>query len=65
MDFDGFSEGWFADRGAFELAIAPPEWAAMNEDAAELFDLDYIVPAMSALLDENVIVERGHTPDAP
>jgi uncharacterized protein (TIGR02118 family) len=57
MDFDGFSECWFADRGAFELAMASPEWAAMNEDAEELFDLDYIVPAMSAVLEENVIVE--------
>lgn len=65
MDFDGFSECWFADRGAFELAMASPEWAAMNDDAAELFDLDYIVPAMSALLEENVIVARGGGDELP
>jgi uncharacterized protein (TIGR02118 family) len=64
MDFDGFSECWFADRGAFELAMASPEWAEMNEDAAELFELDYIVPAMSALLEENVIVAHRELRDA-
>ena len=64
MDFEGFSECWFADRAAFELAMASPEWAAMNEDADELFDVDYIVPAMSAVLEESVIVERLEQRDA-
>ena len=58
MDFDGFSECWFADRAAFELAMGSPEWQRMNEDAEELFELDYIVPAMSAVLEQRVIVER-------
>ena len=58
MDFDGFSECWFADRDAFELAMASEEWLAMNADAEELFDVGYIVPAMSAVLAEHVIVER-------
>ena len=64
VDFDGFSECWFADRGAFELAMASPEWQAMSEDAAELFELEYVVPAMSAVLKEIVIVERREQRDA-
>ena len=50
MDFDGFSECWFEDRAAFELAMGSPEWLRMNEDAEQLFDLGYIVPAMSAVV---------------
>ena len=64
MDFDGFSECWFEDRAAFDLAMASPEWLRMNEDAEQLFDLDYIVPAMSAVLAENVVVagDAGRPP---
>jgi len=62
MDFDGFSECWFADRAAFELAMGSPQWLRMNEDAEGLFDLDYVVPAMSAVLAEHVIVERAGEP---
>lgn len=57
MDFDGFSECWFADRAAFELAMASEEWLAMNADADTLFDIPYSVPAMSAVLAEHVIVD--------
>ena len=56
MDFDGFSECWFADRAAFELAMASPEWLRMNEDAVDLFDIGYTVPSMSAVLEQHVIV---------
>ncbi|HEY1777110.1 MAG TPA: EthD family reductase [Solirubrobacteraceae bacterium] len=56
VDFDGFSECWFSDREAFERAMASPEWLRMNEDAQELFDIDYSVPRMSAVLEENVVV---------
>jgi EthD domain len=62
MDFDGFSECWFADRAAFELAMSSREWLRMNEDAEELFDLDYVVPAMSAVLAEYVVLERAGDP---
>jgi len=61
MDFDGFSECWFEDRAAFELTMSSPEWERMNEDADELFELDYIVPRMSAVLDERVIVAGPQT----
>ncbi len=53
--FDGFSECWFEDQAAFELAMASPEWLAMNDDAENLFDLDYILGGMSALIDENIV----------
>ena len=61
MDFDGFSECWFADRAAFELAMASPEWLRMNEDAEDLFDIGYSVPRMSAVLEQHVIIagDRG------
>jgi len=65
MDFDGFSECWFADRAAFELAMDSPEWQRMNEDAEELFDVGYIVPAMSAVLEQRVIVDRAEHAGMP
>ena len=55
LEFDGFSECWFADRAAFELAMASPEWAEMNQDAENLFDLDFILGGMSALLEERLV----------
>ena len=56
VEFDGFSECWFADRAAFERAMSAPEWLRMNEDAESLFDVDYILPHMSAVLEQTVIV---------
>jgi uncharacterized protein (TIGR02118 family) len=53
--FDGYSECWFEDRGAFELAMSSPEWLAMNEDAATFLDVDFIVDGMSAIVEENVV----------
>jgi uncharacterized protein (TIGR02118 family) len=53
--FDGFSECWFADRGAFDRAMATPEWLAMNEDGSALFDWSAIWAGMSAILEERVI----------
>ena len=54
--FDGFSECWFQDRAAFDLAMGSDEWLAMNADAETLFDLDFILTdGMSALVEENVV----------
>jgi hypothetical protein len=55
LEFDGFSECWFQNRAAFNLAMSSPEWLAMNEDAENLFDLDYILGGMSAVIEENVV----------
>ena len=60
LHFDGFSECWFDDRSAFELAMSSPEWLAMNEDAATICDLDYILGGMSAIVEEHMIKgDRG------
>jgi uncharacterized protein (TIGR02118 family) len=40
LRFDGFSECWFRDEAAFLDAIRTPEWAALVEDGANLFDMD-------------------------
>jgi uncharacterized protein (TIGR02118 family) len=54
--FDGFSECWFADRAAFDITMAAPEWDAMNGDAFNLFDVEtFIVDGFSAVLDEIVV----------
>jgi hypothetical protein len=55
LEFDGFSECWFRDRAAFELAMASPEWAAMNRDAESLFDLKWAATGMRAVLEERVV----------
>jgi uncharacterized protein (TIGR02118 family) len=57
LEFDGFSECWFESGEAFERTMASEEWLAMNEDALRLFDVDAAVPRMSAVLDEQVIVD--------
>lgn len=55
--FDGYSECWFEDRGAFELAMSSPEWLAMNDDAVTFCDVDYILGGMSAIVEENVVTD--------
>jgi uncharacterized protein (TIGR02118 family) len=59
MEYDGFSECWFEDEAAFDRAMASPEWLRMNEDAEGLFDIEYSVPGMSAVVQEHVIVKGG------
>ena len=55
--FDGYSECWFEDRAAYEQMAASPEWQAMNEDAGSVFDLEFNLGGMSAVLDEVVVKE--------
>ena len=56
--YDGFSECWFADRAAYERAVASPSWARLEQDGATLFDMEALASGMSAVLDERVI--RDH-----
>jgi uncharacterized protein (TIGR02118 family) len=58
LRFDGFSECWFKDRAAFDRAMASPEWAEMNDDALKLFDLEFILGGMSAVLEEHVVKDE-------
>jgi uncharacterized protein (TIGR02118 family) len=53
--FDGYSECWFADRDAYELAVGSPEWRAMNDDAATFCDVEFILDGMSAVVEEHVV----------
>jgi uncharacterized protein (TIGR02118 family) len=55
LKFDGFSECWFEDEAAFERAMRSDEWLAMNEDAENLFDVEWILDGMSAIVEENVV----------
>ena len=54
LEFDGFSECWFADRTAYERATGSPEWAEMGADAQTFCDVDYI-GRMGAVLEEHVV----------
>jgi uncharacterized protein (TIGR02118 family) len=51
---DGYSLGWWASRASYDDAMTTPEWAAMGEDAPNVFDRSFFW-GMSALLDERVI----------
>jgi uncharacterized protein (TIGR02118 family) len=62
MDFEGFSECWFRNRAAFGQAMESPEWLRMNDDAQDLFDVDYIVPHMSAVLEQHVMAGGEREP---
>jgi hypothetical protein len=53
--YDGFSERWFADRAAYERAVASEPWARLERDAATLFDMAAMANGMSAVLEERVI----------
>jgi uncharacterized protein (TIGR02118 family) len=37
MTHDGWAEHWFDDLDSLRRAVASPEWAALREDAKELF----------------------------
>jgi uncharacterized protein (TIGR02118 family) len=56
VDFDGFSESWFADQASFEAAMVTPPWRDLVEDGGKLFDMDYLFTGMSAVLDERVMI---------
>ena len=44
--WDGSVDVWFDDRAAFDAALASPEWAALLEDDARLFDRRSDTPAV-------------------
>jgi len=59
--FDGYSSGWFADRGAYDGAMASPEWAELAADSPNLFDRDFFC-GMCAALDENQVRDGPMAP---
>jgi hypothetical protein len=59
--FDGYSLGWWPDRAAFEATMGSLAWAAVTDDARELFDGDAL-PGMRAQVRENVVIDGPTSP---
>jgi uncharacterized protein (TIGR02118 family) len=59
--FDGYSCGWWADEDAFRASMATPEWQALVDDGANVFDMAWL-EGMSARVEEHVIVEGPLSP---
>ena len=45
--FDGYSLGWWSDRGAFEATMASPEWQLVAADGPNVFDVDWLAGILS------------------
>jgi uncharacterized protein (TIGR02118 family) len=56
VDFDGFSESWFADQDAFKQAMLTEPWRVLVANGANIFDMDYLFTGMSAVLDERIMI---------
>jgi len=56
VDFDGFSESWFADKESFQKAMLTDPWKALVVDGDNVFDMEYLWLGMSGVLDERVMV---------
>ena len=59
--FDGYSCAWFTDKAAFEAAMVSPEWQAVGEDSANVFD-DTWFTGMSAHITEVTQIEGASNP---
>ena len=59
--FDGYSCAWFTDKAAFEAAMLSPEWQAVGEDSANVFD-DTWFTGMSAHIREVTQIEGASNP---
>ena len=51
---DAFAAMWFADRAAFEAATESPVWQRAAEDAAEIFDLEWLSEGWAAEIEERI-----------
>jgi uncharacterized protein (TIGR02118 family) len=56
VDFDGFSESWFADQESFERAMLTEPWRELVDDGGNIFDMEYLFTGMSAVLDERIMI---------
>jgi uncharacterized protein (TIGR02118 family) len=57
VGLDGYSCGWWADFESYKASMASPEWQAVAQDGANVFDMEWLW-GMSAELDEVVLKER-------
>jgi uncharacterized protein (TIGR02118 family) len=59
--FDGYSCGWWTDEAAFNATMASPEWEALVEDGANVFDMAWL-EGMSARVETHTIVDGPSSP---
>jgi uncharacterized protein (TIGR02118 family) len=59
--FDGYSLGWWSDLDAYEATMASPQWQAVNEDGANVFDMTWL-EGMSAQVREHVVIDGPESP---
>jgi uncharacterized protein (TIGR02118 family) len=55
--FDGFAAFWWEDRDAYLAAMDSPEWQAVMDDSAELFDVGWTLDGRGAEMEERVVRE--------
>jgi len=51
---DAFAAMWFADRGAYLAATESPQWLRAAEDAAEIFDIEWLSEGWAAGIEERL-----------
>jgi uncharacterized protein (TIGR02118 family) len=51
---DAFAAMWFADRDAYVAAIESPQWQRAAEDAAEIFDIQWLSEGWAAEIEERL-----------
>jgi uncharacterized protein (TIGR02118 family) len=49
--YDGYSSGWFADRAAYDAAMASPEWADLVADSPNVFDGQFFTGMCARLVE--------------
>ena len=60
---DAFAAMWFADRDAFVAASGSPEWQRAAEDAAEIFDIEWLSEGWAAEVEERIKREGLGAPE--
>jgi uncharacterized protein (TIGR02118 family) len=55
--WDGFAAYWFTDRDAYVAAMETPEWQAVLDDSADLFDVAWTLDGRGAEIEERVVRE--------
>jgi hypothetical protein len=58
LEMCGFSECWFENEAAHELAMGSPEWLAMNKDAENLFEPAFSLAGLCAFVEESIVTGR-------
>jgi uncharacterized protein (TIGR02118 family) len=72
MPFQGLVEVWFDDQGAYEKAMASPEWKALEDDGINGFDMTVLyggfvrehVMRWDAVPDGRFYTSAGDIPDS-